>query len=269
HPLGDLKKWSNGAVRGYQTERDGSSYVQVVWSQGVTEGGSSGSGLFILNPATNYYELRGGLWGGGSACTPVSARTAIDVYSRLDVALPYLAPALTPDAANPNDQALVVEFYSALLDDYFITIDAAEIADLDQGVHGGWVRTGLTFLAYTNPATAPPDANPVCRFYVLPQVGDSHFYSADRDECAATAAKFSGSWAQESNAVFYIQVPDANGSCPANTRPVFRFLNQLKQLHHRFTVEVDVRDSHIKDGGWTQEGYGTAPAKSVMCSPIV
>ena len=44
-------------------------------------------------------------------------------------------------------------------------------------------------------------------------------------------------------------------------------LNQLKQLHHRYTIEVDVRDSHIKDGGWTQEGFGNPPAQVVMCSP--
>jgi hypothetical protein len=32
-------------------------------------------------------------------------------------------------------------------------------------------------------------------------------------------------------------------------------------------MEVDVRDSIIQDGGWTQEGYGNPPAQTVMCSP--
>ena len=41
----------------------------------------------------------------------------------------------------------VVEFYNAALDHYFITQATAEIADLDNGVHRGWTRTGESFLA--------------------------------------------------------------------------------------------------------------------------
>ena len=41
---------------------DGSSFVAMLWSQGVTEPGSSGSGLFTLNASQNYYELRGALF---------------------------------------------------------------------------------------------------------------------------------------------------------------------------------------------------------------
>jgi len=39
------------------------------WYEGVTEGGSSGSGIFtaVGSPATDY-RLRGGLWGGLSYC---------------------------------------------------------------------------------------------------------------------------------------------------------------------------------------------------------
>jgi lysyl endopeptidase len=268
HPSGDLKKFSQGTVRGYETERDGSSFITVQWSQGVTEPGSSGSGLFVYNATQDYYELRGGLYGGSSACTPASARSGTDIYSRLDVALPYLAPYLSPAAANPAE-ALVVEFYNATLDDYFITMNPAEIAELDAGMRAGWARTGLTFLAYTDAASAPADANPVCRFYVPPEVGDSHFYSADPAECAATASNFAGSWIEESAAAFYLQSPSSSGACPANTRPVFRFVSTANQFHHRYTAEVDVRDSIIEDGGWVQEGVGAAPQSSVMCSPIV
>jgi hypothetical protein len=109
----------------------------------------------------------------------------------------------------------------------------------------------------------------VCRFYVLPQAGDSHFYSADPAECAATAIKFAGTWVEESSALFYIQLPNpATGACPPNTRAIFRFLNNVNGLHHRYTAEVDVRDSIIQDRGWTQEGYGNPPSQTVMCSPI-
>jgi hypothetical protein len=45
----------------------------------------------------------------------------------------------------------------------------------------GWARTGNAFKVYTDPAS---NANPVCRFYIPPVVGDSHFYTASPVECA-------------------------------------------------------------------------------------
>ncbi len=267
HPEGDLKKVSQGATQGFETLRGGASFVGMRWTQGATEPGSSGSGLFTYNPSRNYFELRGALYAGDSACDPAH-RSATDYYSRLDIALPLVSQYLTPNAANPARQTLVVEFYNATLDDYFITANVGEIQDLDNGVHVGWLRTGLTFLAYSDPSVAPPGARPVCRFYVLPQAGDSHFYSADPAECAATAIKFAGIWVQESPALFYIVLPDTlTGACPENTRAIFRFLNDRNGLHHRYTGEVTVRDSILQDGGWTLEGYGNPPSQTVMCSP--
>ena len=250
------------------------------YSIGSTEAGSSGAGLLTLGSGGNFYELRGGLFAGNASC---SRKNGDDVYSRLDVAMPLIAPYLTPAAANPNKKTLVIEYYYPGLDDYFITANQPEIQALDNGAHPGWVRTGLTFLAYADPSVAPAGASPVCRFYLLPQFGDSHFYSADPADCAATAAKFAGSWVEESPALFYIELPDRiTGACPANTRPVYRFLNWTNQLHHRYTAETDVRNclyygrnpASDKDvdcapfaGSWLQEGYGTSPNAPVMCSP--
>ncbi len=267
HPEGDLKKVSQGTTQGFEILRGGASFVGVRWTQGATEPGSSGSGLFTYNASQNYYELRGALYAGDSACDPAH-RSEPDFYSRIDVALPLVSQYLTANAANPAKKVLVVEFYNATLDDYFITANSGEIQDLDNGVHVGWLRTGLTFLAYSDPSVAPPGAHAVCRFYVLPKAGDSHFYSADERECADTAVKFAGTWVQESPALFYILLPDkGTGGCPANTRAVFRFLNDRNGLHHRYTTEVTVRDATLYDGGWTLEGYGNPPAQTVMCSP--
>jgi lysyl endopeptidase len=81
HPAGDLKKYSLGSVTGLSTTLDGKSpLTQVVWNAGVTEGGSSGSGLFTVD-ASGAYQLRGGLYGGYSFC---SAPQDPDSYSRLD-----------------------------------------------------------------------------------------------------------------------------------------------------------------------------------------
>jgi lysyl endopeptidase len=280
HPGGDLKKISEGTMPSYFSFSDGTSFSSARYAMGSTEAGSSGAGLLTLGSGGSFYELRGGLFAGDGSCSNMNG---IDVYSRLDVALPLLAQYLTPGAANPNKKILVVEYYYAGFDDYFITANPVEIEGLDNGAHPGWVRTGLTFLAYSDPAVAPPGTQPVCRFYLVPQFGDSHFYSAVPAECAATAAKFAGSWVEESPALFYIQVPDPNsGACPANTRPVYRFLNRTNQIHHRYTAEVDVRncmyygfnstpdkdiDCSAYVGSWTQEGYGSPPNAPVMCAP--
>src|ERR1019366_2148894 len=57
HPEGDLKKISQGTTQGFQTFDDGSSFITMLWMQGVTEPGSSGSGLFTYNASQNYYEF--------------------------------------------------------------------------------------------------------------------------------------------------------------------------------------------------------------------
>ena len=77
-----------------------------------------------------------------------------------------LAFLLAAGSAAPVTAALpVVEFYNALLDHYFITIDAAEAAGIDQGTAGpGWHRTARVFGAYADAAAAPEGALPVCRF---------------------------------------------------------------------------------------------------------
>ena len=280
HPQGDLEKYSQGVTGPYADFSDRSSFITATYGSGSTEDGSTGAAFATFFDAGGYYEVRGTLFGGDASCT---APGGSDYYSRLDFALPLVAQYLSPGAANPSKMVPVVEYYFSGFDDYFITADPAEIQALDNGAHPGWVRTGLTFLAYADPAFAPAGVRPVCRFYVLPQYGDSHFYSADQAECAATAARFAGSWVEESAALFYIQIPDPNtGACPAGTRPVYRFLNQTNQIHHRYTGEVDVRDCLISDvpdpsgvdpacrrpgGPWLQEGYGTPPDAPVMCSP--
>ena len=262
HPEGDLKKLSQGQTQGYRTFDDGSTFAQIRWSQGSTEPGSSGAGLFTYNQARGFYELRGGLFGGEASC---SDQAGIDIFSRLDKALPVMRQYLTPNIANPNGEVAVVEFYNKGLDHFFISSNPAEINDLDTGVHVGWVRTGFRFLAYGDPAQAPAAATPVCRFYLKPGLGDSHFYSGDPGECAATLVKFGQSWAYESANVFWILLPDkTTGNCPQGFRPVYRFFNS-PQTNHRYTAEVDVRDDLKTTPGWIAEGYG--PDATIMCSP--
>jgi hypothetical protein len=123
----------------------------------------------------------------------------------------------------------------------------------------------------------------ICRLRATPAL-DRARVNADPAECAATAVKFVGNWAEESPALFYIQLPDrTTGACPATTRPVYRFVKTTNQIHHRYTAEVDARhcmyyginpasdkelDCSPFVGSWTEEGYGTAPNAPIMCSPL-
>ena len=262
HPEGDLKKWSQGTSQGYQLYTDGSSFAVVTYSQGSTEPGSSGAGLLTFLQSGGYYEVRGGLWTGDASCaTP----TGTDEYSRLDNMLPLTRQYLTPTTAGLPGQSVAVEFYNRALDHFFITISAQEIADLDAGIHPGWERTGLRFMAYDSPAAG---ASPVCRYYRTPGFGDSHFYSASASECAAVSAnpqQYPG-WTLETSSAFYIALPDTTtGACAAGTVPVWRFFNQTT-TNHRYTTDHTVRDDMRAAGAtWLPEGYG--PDSVIMCAP--
>ena len=105
HPAGDLKKVSLASFGGYvvdqsETGRTG-SFIKSNWnsiSTGVTEGGSSGSGIFTN--AGGQYAFRGGLLGGPSSCQAGSS-ALYDYYSRFDVAYQNVSQFLqTTTAAN-------------------------------------------------------------------------------------------------------------------------------------------------------------------------
>jgi len=181
--------------------------------------------------------------------------TELDSIDLADIAA-YLG---TFKSAAPT--VAVVEFYNVARDHYFMTASSTEIADLDGGVHAGWVRTGLSFKAYGGSTAG---ANPVCRFYLPPAFGDSHFYSASPAECAQVAAKFPG-FVYETPATFYVGLPDAaTGACPAGWTPVYRVWDNRADTNHRYTTSATVRQQMLGQG-WVGEGYG--PLQVGMCAP--
>ena len=154
----------------------------------------------------------------------------------------------------------VVEFYHAARDHYFMSAAAAEIADLDQGVHPGWLRSGAAFKAH---ATATSGTSPVCRFYIPPASGDSHFYSASMAECAAVQATYP-SFTYEAADVFHIGLPDlVTGICGAGTLAVYLVWNARADTNHRYTTSTALRTQMVAVG-WVAEGYG--PAQVIMCA---
>ena len=163
--------------------------------------------------------------------------------------------------AAPPTVAVAVEFYNASLDHYFLSHIANEIALLDAGVAiKGWVRTGQSFNVY--PA-ARADSSPVCRFYIPPGKGDSHFYGRGTVECTATGAA-NPTFVNEEPQFFHVVLPVA-GVCPAGTRNIYRVFSNRADANHRYMVDRAIRDS-MAGKGWLAEGDG--PDLVVMCSPV-
>ena len=131
---------------------------------------------------------------------------------------------------------------------------------MDAGAFPGWTRTGLTFRAYPQ---AFGNASPVCRFYIPPGYGDSHFYSASPAECATVQAKYPF-FVGESPNVMYIDVPDTTtGTCPSGDVPVYRMWDARADTNHRYTIDPAVREQVVAKG-WVAEGYGTDQV--IMCA---
>jgi YVTN family beta-propeller protein len=157
--------------------------------------------------------------------------------------------------------ATAVEYYNASLDHYFVSASDADIDALDSGRFAGWVRTGQSITVY---AAGEPDGSRVCRFYLPPEYGDSHFFSASTEECAEVMARFPY-FAYETPEAFRIVLPDnATGACPADTTPVYRVWNDRADTNHRYTTNRASRDQLVAKG-YVPEGYG--PDAVIMCSP--
>lgn len=109
HPQGDKQKISFGSINSYasctaadsesfncrETPASSSSFIEAVWNSGVTEPGSSGSGLFL----TSGHYLIGQLYGGTTSCSkPVGS--GADFFGRFDLA--YRAALSTFLGGAPN-----------------------------------------------------------------------------------------------------------------------------------------------------------------------
>ena len=191
---------------------------------------------------------------GGPSCPP-----GVGCASRRAIAQSYVS---------------AIEYYHAARDHYFMTALAEEIDALDTGRLKGWARTGESFLISAAPHSFPGVTQPVCRLYIEPATGDSHFFSAWPDECAATQA-LGSRITLETDAAFHVLLPDlATGACPlvltsdidgpGESRPLYRLWNRRTDSNHRYTTRLDVRAAMI-DRGYVSEGFG--PAGVAMCVP--
>ena len=89
---------------------------------------------------------------------------------------------------------------------------------------------------------------------------NSHFYTADEEECELLKQEDAG-WVYEGIA-FQALVPVAGGACLPGTYPVWRlYNNRYAQLdsNHRFVASVGIYHAMMADG-WLGEGVA-------FCSP--
>jgi hypothetical protein len=175
------------------------------------------------------------------------------------------AAAVVPPLPN-----VLVEYYNATLDHYFISDLQPDIDALDTGRFPGWTRTAKSFKVYERQASGGPGVNPVCRFYIPPTHGNSHFFSASPVECAQLQQKmltdpnYSG-YVYETPNAFYIALPDTTtGACPSATVPVYRLWNQRADSNHRYTIDVAIK-AQMQAQGYVAEGYGSNAV--IMCAP--
>ena len=232
HPKGDLQKISFATITGYLNCSSGagnSSYnctsatsskadhLEVVWSQGVTEGGSSGSGLWVTSGASHY--LVGQLNGGYSSC---SNRTGSDEYGRFDVAYNaalyrWLGAAssssVTLTVARSGTGSGTVSSTSgsincgntcsaSLSTGTLVTLSATPASgSLFSGWSGACSGTGTCQLTLnmTQSVTATFNANlPVVEFYNI--LLDHYFITANASEAAAIDNGSAGSgWSRTGN----------------------------------------------------------------------
>lgn len=175
-------------------------------------------------------------------------------HTTMPIPLKSLALLFALAVSGSGNAATVVEFYNQDLDNYFITADPAEQKFVDSGAVGRWQRTGTTFES--------GGTNQVCRFYGSAVGPNSHFYTANSQECDNLKATFNAgvkSWKFESYD-FFINIP-VNGTCGSGQNPVYRAYNNgfargIDSNHRISTNAADIQGVVAK--GWSDEGI-------VMC----
>lgn len=197
---------------------------------------------------------------GLSSEAPPCARRAPSTLASAFAVVFFGAAWILPQAASAK-VVDVIEFYNTKLDHYFVTSLKEEIDKLDSGEIKGWTRTGLSFRAQDKLING---LNPVCRYYIPGNQGDSHFFSASVAECAKIRSKFP-SFVNESDSVMYIGLPHPKtGACPGTHQPVYRVWDKRLDSNHRYMTDRALRDQMVAQG-WVAEGYGDDAV--AMCSP--
>ena len=245
HPRGDLLKLSLGTVAGQSSCSTISStqfscvgstgnFYSVAFSQGTTEGGSSGSAIFRDG------KVIGTLYGGSHTC---SNRSGSNYYGRFDVAYnaalkTWLAGSST--SPQPSSRTAVYRFYNATTGAHFFTASAQE-RDVIINTLPAFAYENVAFYVYGSSATG---LSPVYRFFN--SVGGTHFYTisaGERDSVIANLPTFRF----EGNGWY------ARTAAENSTTPVYRFYRHSSATHF-YTINQIERDSLVGNPDFRYEG---------------
>ena len=251
-PRGDLQKSNVGSIVGFasctpstlsffsciSSALQGSNHLMTRWNAGTTEGGSSGSGLFITSNGSRY--LVGQLHGGSGSCTNQSGS---DYYGRFDLAYTAALSQWLSPAADRGQRNPVYRFFNASTGAHFYTDSAAE-RDKVAETYAQFQYEGIAFYSYGSSVVG---TSSVFRFYNNRTA--SHFYtisSTERDFVRTTLP-----WFTYEGIGWYANL------APASTAtPLYRFYNAGAATHF-YTVSLGERDLIIqKYPQYAYEGIG-------------
>lgn len=235
HPRGDLQKVSTGWVLSHENcqpsswdatqlqcvpaDSASSQFVNVQFSIGTTEAGSSGSPLFVQLNGASY--VAGQLYGGSASCQD---RSGTNLYGRLDVAY---AAALQGWLDGPAARGPVYRFFNVRTSAHFYTMNAGE-RDYVIATYPDFQYEGPRFYAYNAQAEG---TSPVFRFYN--RKTGAHFFTVDaaeRDYVRATYAEY-----VYEGIGWYAKTTPQQG-----VTPLFRFYS-LSTATHFYTANPDER----------------------------
>lgn len=237
HPKGDLQKYLKGSIATYASLTDSGTgstyavptsnsaqgnYLRLTPTQGVTEGGSSGSSV-SYNTAGGAGRVVGSLTSGSSSCINP---TGPENYGRLDVAYgdgmsQWLSPGYKP----------VFRFYNTSTGAHFFTNNPVERNN---------IRASLPQFSYEETRfltadTAIGGTTPVYRFYNTST--GAHFYTnseVEKAQVIATLPQY-----QYEGPRWY-----ARSAAGAASIPLYRFFNK-KNGTHFYTISAVERDTII------------------------
>lgn len=253
HPRGDLLKVSLGTLNSlisctptsetqFQCSGTTGNYYQVNWTQGTTEGGSSGSALFKGGT-----HVIGTLYGGGSSCT---ATTVPDYYGRFDVAFNaalknWLSSATPP--TGPTGRVPVYRFYNSAGLEHFYTSNVGERDLLIKQFGSNFIYEGPIFYAYpVEGSNQDSSLFPVYRLVDLAR--KMHLYTANPAERDGLVRAFP-TVALEGTA-WWGQAAPGNGAMP-----VYRYFNRSTNTYFYTTsaaernyINANLSQQYLEEG---------------------
>jgi len=245
HPAGDVQKYSTGMFTGLSRctsascltpSSSNANFLRVHWTQGVTEGGSSGSGLFTRINGRDY--LVGQLMGGWASC---SAPAEPDFFGRFDAVYDALAPWL--GATSGTARVPIYRLYNRNTGTHFYTSSPLE---RDMAVHKypQFSYEGVGFYAYAATGTV---ADTVYRFHNT-RTG-AHFFTISLAERNAVQSSYP--WFSYEGISWY-----ASTAPQGQSAPMHRFYNTRTQTHF-YTLSAAERDMVIANyPEYVYEGLG-------------